>query len=694
MRMKNFPKKIMALFAMLSFLSLSITAADDATALLDDQSEGPESLANSLPFFSAKYKPKNGDLPVIMKFGGNVTPEMFASSGTTLLNNPKLEDFLAPDSIAAALNDRVIYARGTADFKFNIMYAQDPEDPRVDFYSAWRFRHNYGGQGQVTDSSSAITIANTIVNIPATPITKHLLWTREAWLKLALDNIDSDRHVFAQFGLFPYQVGNGISLGASYQASGFMGFSSGFTIDQYAPGATVHVDVVPDVLDFNAYFALLLNQNEKVEQNNELIRVQQIDNTTGSNTRGTSTQSWIFALNPKWMPFHAKDNKVTIEPYLVQYHAPDQKLEFPADADVYMRTFGLYVSQETKNAEWSMEFGMNGGFQNVKAWDRNIANIVVADDGKMTALFSKVVAKVDNSGEDFPLYLDPTDPDFEPLPATTDNIKALLLIAREVDQNGRLIEHVNLGHSVLLGADDELLVYSTYDRFRPAQRKIFDGWFFVTDGCYKIKKWNTKISWMGAWASGDLDDRVTDANKASESFLMNQRYEGFVPLQSVYAGDKVNMFVMLNQGIPRFSVADPTGAKKFIGNPLPPTASKLSFENAFSNIMILGSAVEWKPKQLEEYETKFKINALVYGMPTPPFTKNHERAHKFLGTELNLKIGVKVLQVIELSSYTGVLFPGQLYTDMKGISLSGSTSGGVIGDSPCYAVNFGFKFVF
>ena len=82
---------------------------------------------------------------------------------------------------------------------------------------------------------------------------------------------------------------------------------------------------------------------------------------------------------------------------------------------------------------------------------------------------------------------------------------------------------------------------------------------------------------------------------------MNQMYNGFIPLQSIYSGKRIRHFVMLNQGVPRYTIQSPQ-ANFNINSNKPLTLDTL---NATTNLIFAGTRVAFTPD-------KFKNNKVLF----------------------------------------------------------------------------------
>lgn len=618
-----------------------------------------------------------------------ITQEGFAAARLTYLNDG--DDIpLGPDyqtNYDAAMNDRNLLFRSTTDFLLSFTYG-DLKKPKLKFYNCLRFRYVFGGPGVVTTANPTFEIGGTSTTLSSLSIPKNLLWTNEAWLHISLNKHDDIRDSFLRTGLFPYDIGRGIALGSAYASSGFLGASPEFSIDQFAPAAWIHAEIFPQKFDFNTYFALLVNQSDTPSDNNAPIRTQDLSQQATGDTRGTSTQVWILSLSSRWYPINEENHKAVIEPFLIQYHAPDQTLEYYADSNLYLRTWGVSVEHFAGDFEWGFETGFNGGKQEIRGWDRNQLSLGSDVNGDLQIQYTEVnLVPVTVGAATLPAFAGTQ----VPLTGSgTFNIpQAIANSTQDQLLNGQQLNPA--GNYLRVNGNNYNLVNSEF-RFRPEQRVFFDGFYCVADVGYQILKDRLKVYAGVGYASGQLDNLEEDVSSLSEEGLLNRRFHGFFPIQSVYSGnDRLNLFVLLNQGIPRFDLQNPvpTVPNKNYITPIQGTQNTLQI-NAFTNLMYVGGALEWKPEWLGK-NSGVKFNVIYYRMPVTPYIPGTSLlASHSLGTEINIRQVATIFERVSFINALGVMFPGQLYTDMKGSSLGG----GISGDSPTYAINVGIRVAF
>lgn len=589
---------------------------------------------------------------VYARFGGKYTNEIFGAARIQTLSDIEM-------------NDRESFVRATADFFVDFSYGEG-EYSRIQFHDTLRFRHRWGGHSEISTDKITVSVASVGVSDPKAILSKHVLWTREAWLKVMLGDLQ-ERDDFLQIGLVPFSMGRGIALGSAYRSGGFLGFSPGFSVDQYAPGAVLRYDLFPKNLSFDGYFALLENNHTSLRSNNETIRASELLEGGASKTRGTHSHVYMLGLrsNVKLKNFD-ETKEAKLEPYFIYQHAPDQEIEFSYDSAAYLKSIGVAFEVRWGKLEIGGEFGANRGHQDVKAWDRNEI-IIVNDNGVLTEQFTKIYDDAAKTSDDLATV-------------TTANKTAVDAADRLVSLNG---------DEIATGAG----LWNADDRFRPAQKRRFGGWFAILDSVYKVSSDLEFVVGLG-WSSGQLNSNESLGDDLEDSVVLRQTYDGFVPLQSVYSGTRLRHLIMLNSGVVRFGNQKPweTPANSNVVSSF--TGSNTI--SGFTNLAYIGGSLDWKIAAGKKYDIKVTPNVVHYWSPASPTLPSGETASSSLGTELVLELSALIFDRIKLYTYGGVLFPGQQYTQMKdAMSDNDATLNGYrIGDAPAYIVNIGATFSF
>lgn len=580
-------------------------------------------------------------------------------------------------------NDSTFFIRTTFDL-VSIFSQGNYEQPRIVFYEAIRFRFKWGSVTDIRNDTSSVTVSNTKFDIRGTTTNKHLLWMRESWVKMRLGTID-DHNNYVQIGLIPYQVGRGISLGAAYEALGFLGFAPGSSIDQYAPAILFSFNPIPDRFLVDFYAALVENKQTSISENLEVIRANELGNACG--VRGVGRQSYILALRSAVCLYQTDTEKVSFEPYIVHQHAPDQDLEFANDVDSFVSTVGAAIEGEVSKINWGFEAACNFGEIDIKPWDRNKIKITKNSDGFLIEQYTKVFTQ------------DPATV-VCPSKATYTTAIATLLAGSPQDrsENGKLIGTIP--------GSPATNIYNAFDRFRPAQQRNLSGYFFVADATYNCIPKVFDCSLGVGYASGFIDLQ-RDTNVMTPEELMSEPFTAFLPLQSVYSGKRLRHLVLFNQGVPRFNVKNPNDSLYGIN-----VTSVLQTDtvNEMTNIAFVGTRLNWNVQALKKYAFNIAQNVIAYWAPEtahfPTKTSTQvlsvgnevtvfdatEQSDHFIGTEFTTEFSALFYEKIKVAGYFGVLFPGQHYKDMSGVIIRkyDSATGCDIG----YVGNFGVAYFF
>lgn len=557
-------------------------------------------------------------------------------------------------------SDAVSEMKATIDATGKVAYAPEEGNPRLQADAGIRLRYILGGEAKVKTNSSTTTVAGASVSLPSATIPYNLMWLRSASLQIALGSDKKINERYVKVGLFPFQVGRGIALGGAYEAGGFLAYGSRFSVDEFAPGFLLHTDFFHDSLELDAYFAMLDNPHTSVSKNESKIRTNDLSSDLhGDTTRGTAKRKWAVAGSLHWKPLKEDNHNLDINPYVVYHHAPDQAVEFTADADSNMLTAGLAMDFEYDRFSYGFETAINKGESLIKPWDRNEIELY-SNDAVATARYTKVYT--DNT---FTTQAD----------VTTAN-------ATLVADGSKGFEY----NSTQIGAGP----WNGPDRFRPEQKKKYGGWFFVADAAYECIKDRLTVAMDAGYVSGDLD-KYDDVSAMTEEQRLNQKFTGFVPLQSIYSGKRVNHLVMLNEGVPRMTVDNPTKDLTALY-----TSSKVigtdTVVNTFTNLMYIGGSVEWKPCFAQDHDLAIKPTVIHYWMPSSPMLANGKEASSSLGTAISIEAEAHAWKNLNVEGYFGVMLPGRQYEQLKADEVE--ISGHKIGNDIAYIVNLGLCYKF
>lgn len=353
--------------------------------------------------------------------------------------------------------------------------------------------------------------------------------------------------------------------------------------------------------------------------------------------RGVGKQMYFVAWDHKVSNLFSE--KISVEPYIVHCHAPDQSVEFPSDSSVFLTTMGVAVEGKSSRVSWGVEGALNFGDFNLKFWDRNRIQFVKDASGNILAQYTKIYDENQKESSAQLVY------------ATTINQTYVAGSTLAADMNGQ-----EIGPNL----------YNAYDRFRPAQKRNTDGYFFLGDFEYNVIPNYLTVALGTGYASG-TNCFHQDTNAMSHHECMNQSIGGFIPLQSEYIGKRIRHVVMFNQGVPRCNeVKINTGST---------TNLILDIEartiQDMTNIAFIGTRVAWNPVICKDNKLALSGNCIAYWAPVV-HGHYHEKTKKtctpsnFLGTELSYEFTCVLWDKITCNGYGGILLPGGFYKDNHG----------------------------
>lgn len=616
-----------------------------------------------------------------LKFGIKLRmPEFFYGKNIRLLNddNP---------------TDRVLYFRHTIDFNTEYRYIRPVECPYDLIYVKMTVR-NKGVWGD--PESIATTTASTIKQLDAVfgdhkhAIPRHILWIRELWIQLSLNDIACipfcNQH-YLTFGAFPFELGRGIALGTAYAIDASdLGYYSENAIDQYAFGGKLSGDIIKDSLTYDLYAAILDNKASTFDYANLKIRGQQYGHRNDQ-ARGFGIINYVTAARVRWFPsFQGGKAKARIEPYALYNHNPEQRIEFTSDAKSDLFTMGLAAEFEFGSFEAGFDTAFNFGKQTVFGWDRNIIRL---DNRAGTAVV------VNSRVRQAPPGTKP-DPDNSPLALkVTANQNIINLSPQAGSENGQEIGTNALG----------ILINDSH-RFSDPYFNKFRGSMFVYDMGYYLCNRELKLCAGFGYASGDANPNKDEQFRGDSE--VDGVYEGFIGLQEIYSGTRIkSAFLMSGSGkVPR-----PLSFPSL--QTLDPFATTTS---RFTNLVFVGGSAYWKPTwSIKKWN--FNPNVLAYwtDFSSPFFDARtlmnsvNRFARNFLGTELNIFVEAELLEDLRFFTVASIFLPGSHYRDIKGRPLTPGQSAyldsvdriGIIndrqpflGDDKSYFLNWGFEYRF
>ncbi len=564
-------------------------------------------------------------------------PESFYGKNVNLLNN----------NVDA---DRVYFSRSTIDANLALEYGKCCYGHEaLEFYMTLRHKVVWGNPGtSASTAASDVKLLDSILGPHSHKINRQFPWIREIWLRFNINDSFGlsfcNQHYFTA-GSFPFELGRGIALGTAYAVNpGVLGFYSENTVDQYAYGFNFSGKLVDDILSYDLYGAILENLMDNFRATTAKVRAQEIGRRLNPQ-RGTGKVDYVIAGRLQWVPVDNDEMKISCEPYFLYNKAPEQKVEFAADAKGRLGTLGFAGEFGFGNFEWGFDTAFNLGSQKVRGWDRNRVKF----ENREGALF-EVNDRV---------VLDPTDPK---------SAKALF-IPRSSNQNA--VEDVNISqgqNGELIQGTDNPQLFNDTNRFRDGYHNDFEGWMFVIDAAYNFCCDQLTLAAEVGIASGD-EDPNKDLNNPNDSDVDGD-FKGFIGLQEIYSGNRVkSVFLLGGAGRAPRPLSSPS--QDTVLDTTPSTVSN------FTNLVYVGTSLEWKPRCWSRY---FMVKPNILGYWQQHRTKKfdlttnkssvNEFARAYLGTEVNCFANVQLLKDFTMFWVGSVFIPGAHYKDIKGKPLN------------------------
>ncbi len=587
-----------------------------------------------LSFFSiqAKFETNSGDFDLI--FSGMYKPEMFAGKNVELLNNNNI-------------GNKIWFERHTIDLNMDILYGKKTYNKQVaEFFFTVRNKGIWGNPESIASTTEATTkVLDTVGRSHRHGIPRYIFWMRALWIDFSLSDFLGlpfiNQHNF-KLGIFPFQLGRGIALGTAYAVGPeLLGFYSDSLVDQFAPGGLIHGDIVPEVLSYDLYAAILQNKNTGLSETGAAIYGQEYGRRA-SPQRGSGKISFLIATRLNWNAFNnTKIGKLSFEPYALYNRDPEQRVEYVGDAISQLGTVGLASEYKHKRFEMGFDYAFNIGQQRVKGWDRN----QVQEDNRDGLVAVANTHVVDQKGKKIPF-----------IGSSSNAQKLIHNSVQDESENGQLIGIVEDRVGFVPGPVN---LINAINRFRNPYTNDYRGWMFVVDAAYNILNADLKLAAMTGITTGD-------DNPNNET--VDAVYTGFIPLQEAYAGDRVkSAFLLGGAGKLRRPLSTPESNQ---------SPNQFAQINGFTNLVFYGNAIHWKPSWFQK-EYYFNINGIAYWQEKPilkfdALSKKqlNEPATTFLGVEISVFTHYYVFKDLKLFFVGSVFFPGSHYRDILGKPLN------------------------
>lgn len=614
----------------------------------------------SVKKIAPRFKTKKPDISVT--FGGKLKPQSYFGKNISLLNNHEF-------------TDKVFYNRHTLDLNFNILWGQDHFDHTVsEMFFAIRNKGVWGNSDSIASTNSTeVKFLNTPIANHKHGLPVHIFWIRELWLRFNLNDAlglsFGNQHEFT-VGAFPFQLGRGIALGDAFAVGPEnLGFYSESAVDQFAFGAKLSGDFVEERLSYNLYGSIQENKTGSLGQTGERVHTQEYGMRDCAQ-RGFGIMNFIIASNLIWTPYKTDTEFLRIEPYVMYNRAPEQKIEFTADASTRFGTAGLACEYEGERFAFGFDGAVNFGSQSVKGWDRNSTKLVNID-GVPHEVNSHVYLNVDPTDAGAPSDLSPYRAPFVdkgntagvPSSYGKDAQKTINTSSQSEDRNGKKIgNNTELSTStgfftaVAPAVDGDL--FNATNRFRDPYKNVFEGWMLVGDMAWKLKK-GLSVAVTGGVATGDNDPNFTN---------LDGDFKGFIGLQELYSGKRVkSAFVLGGAGRVRRLQSAPEAED--VGQAPSQFATAIS---GFNNLIFTGGGIHWTP---ERDNRRFHVNSNMMLFWQQFASKKYdavakqeinELADTFLGVELNTFLHHFFHDNLKLSFVGSIFIPGRHFDEIKG----------------------------
>ncbi len=525
------------------------------------------------------------------------------------------------------------------------------------------------------------------------------LWIRELWFEMSLNDLLGlpfcARHVLT-CGAFFFEIGRGISLGANYPSlPAALGFFIDAQIDQYAFGAKLSGELEKDRLSYDIYGAFFNNRSATFEQTNARIRAHEFGHRLDG-ARGFGIINYVVAARLQWYPIKINDQKddqkkVYFEPYAVYNHNPELRLDLFSDGVSDLATFGLMAECAFGPIECGFEGAFNRGQLHAFGIDRN--TIVLADDDGKLIVTHDQVSDI-KTGSDALVADAQQQAAIVRSPQTQRSNNKMIALANEETAIGDHIPRNSLQNKKW--------------RYREPFDVHYRGYFFVADASYIFCKDVLKASLAIGIASGGEDPRKALAlGKESRSTI---DYDGFITLDSSYAGKRVSSMLFFN-GFGTFPRVIDIGLEGLM-----PDATVLNI-TGFTNLIYMGASVDYNYKN-SFHKWRVSPNLLFFWQEEPARkfeSIKHPRnsallLHRpqimdhFLGTEVNILAEIEAVKDFTFFVLAGLFVPGFHFREMRGMPFNATQARfindkkgpreSLLGDDSAYFFDVGFKYTF
>lgn len=583
-------------------------------------------LIPSLSVNSSQCFYKNGEAEFIVT--GTIKNESEFDIFTTLLRDN--------------IHDKLFYTRTTADLMFF------GDTPSVQAKLAVRSRLVWGNHKITTTDRKYLVTLDALPTVHAHTMGPSMFWVREAWFEADLAKLchtDLAKQLIT-VGSFSFKLGRGISLGDAYRVNPLsIDFYQDSVVDQYTWGVKWSGASESRFLNYDIYVTILNNQSTDLEETNLPTRINTFGTNNLSKVRGAGVINYIAAAHCMFTPLKTDEKLLTIDPYVMHFVDPEQKVEYLFDAKTSLTTTGFAVECVMGNLEWGFDCANNFGYQYVRGWDRNYIENV--DKGGYSAYVYTDILTVN------PLIQEVTESDLAFFdPSNTDYAQAIASVTPGSVSNGKPIAGTPFYNSLI--------------RYRDPYTTTFRGYMWVGDATVWVIPKTCALSVTAGIASGDANPNANLLDPFASS--VDSTYNGFIPIQEMYAGNRVQSYFYMASGlVPLLSSAN--------------IDSYFSYGiDTLSNVVFWGSSLKYQQKtgnnqwsvmpNIIMYWQDFRTK--VFDVSVAATTDRISSAYK--GVEANLFIQSQLTKEVALGAGFAMFVPGTFFFENKGEPFSAATT--------------------
>ncbi len=517
-----------------------------------------------------------------------------------------------------------------------------------------------------------------------------LLFVEQAWFRLNFDTFTDtfkNRPTFLKVGYFPYIVGRGVAMGFHEDlAVDYLGWGGrgGYTRFPYMPPGALFRTTICNNLTWDIYFNLWRETNASFSDTLRPERWNRIYGPRPERGSGKNRVTWATRLD------YTKENddigSMLLQPYMLYVDAPEQTIEFGADASSKLYTVGFMADWHNNNWSVNFEFAGQGGHQHMHAIDRNQAEWQHSNtDGAMYKTMSHIFTNLTTGGASIPdqeiinkqQRLISNVDTFEPL--NMPSYISLTPTNKNLSRQGQILL-TDSGTAARFNGRNVLVNSEVFGnrRFRPAYKLSYQGFMALLDVGYEFEKYPFKIAGALGYISGD---------KYPYNLECDHYYKGFVPMRSRYKGLGVQNFLIFDRLVlPRplnisyrtlyaYDNIKDLGNLEYIGLNL----TWFPYEDRKKLLCTIDLMFLWESATLKKWnkngkacnplieEQLVRLRNTVKGVPTLFCGwESDQNARRMLGTEFDFKVLYRLLNHCDCNFKAIIFFPGGLYKDLDG----------------------------